>query len=689
MELRETLELEMQRLGLGAMRDEVAALEQELLSLQREASGLQGAVSPWDRWNVLADTPAEKRLRGGRRRRATIERTLERLRSQIAAAHATLAALCPPFAIALGLGECLTLAYRGLEIDGWVARGVRRGDELRATLVATIDLLRRSYFPELEFVALREQLADVGQCQRLAALAALPLATDWVLGHAPLTDAALGRVAARLLDNGFFAADDPETELAWRGLEQQGIPRSSVAMLDMWDRIAQLGAQSGAELAAQAALRSVDLRQRLLHEAMRAYPPLDFHHGLIEALGLIDVLRVESELTLVRGGSRKKLGVIAPRGLLLAAIRRLLQMFAATFPGVPSPRALLERAPVARPAPRGSAGWAQFITRATASPRLRALREEALVHAGMVGQVGHEKATRSGAPRSADREDGVASGLDARAEVSATWTRHLWRQMLGEARTIGAGIAPLAIRDLTLAVFAGLDEVQSQRGVSESAIECSVQGREGVLAALEGLRKLFAGCYGMTGGLAALWHGVMTTPPAPYGVQADPIHGYAPIDAHALHGLLAQHLFGTSFYDDSAALARLEAELERALAGRAGVEAATIAGLRAEIGPRRAQLTAQFMGALREYPPALLYVGLEELVAAVLGIRAVCRTTHTIVGGERDRRAVTQYRCELIGRTEAITAMQRWAAQMVEAFGEQPGYHELLEALELSLAAMD
>ena len=651
MELRETIELEMQRLGLGALRREATALEQELASLQREAAGLEESASPWYRRLVLGDTPAEQRLKGGRRRQVAIEQTLERLYAQIAEAEATLGALCPPFAVALGIAQCLSLAYREGDDDDSLAQSVPRGEELRTKLVETIGLLRRSYFPELEFVALRAQLADIGQCQRLAELADRPLATDWVLGYAPLTDVALGRVAARLLGSGFFAAEDDATELAWRGLEREGVSRASVVMFDAWDRIALLGA--GQEAATQAVLRSMDRQQRLLHEAMRAYPPLDLHHGLVAALGVGDLLRVESESRIVRGGARKKQGVIAARALLLAALRRLLPRFAAVFPDVPGPGDLLA-APIAAPAPSGAAGWSIFLARAAASPRLHALQEEALMHAVMAGQVGHEKAAG----------EGVAAGLAARAEVSVTWTRHLWRQTIAEAEAIGAGIAPLAIRDLTVAVFAGLDEIQSERGISESRLDCPLHGREGVLAALEGLRALFRGCYGVTDGLAELWNGVMSASPVAYAVQADPIHGYAQIEAGALHGLLARHLVATSFYDDSATLARMEAEQS------------------AETGPRRERLTAQFMAALGEYPPALLYVGLESVIAAVQNIRAASRTTHTIIGGEYDRRAVTHYRCELIGKTEAITAMQRWAAQMVEAFGEQPGYHALFEALE-------
>lgn len=566
MELRETIELEMQRLGLGALRREATALEQELASLQREAAGLEESASPWYRRLVLGDTPAEQRLKGGRRRQAAIEHTLEQLYAQIAEAEATLGALCPPFAVALGIAQCLSLAYREGDDDDSLAQSVPRGEELRTKLVETIGLVRRSYFPELEFVALRAQLADIGQCQRLAELADRPLATDWVLGYAPLTDVALGRVAARLLGSGFFAAEDDATELAWRGLEREGVSRASVAMFDEWDRIALLGAGPGQEAATQAVLRSMDRQQRLLHEAMRAYPPLDLHHGLVAALGVGDLLRVESESRIVRGGARKKQGVIAARALLLAALRRLLPRFAAVFPDVPGPGDLLA-APIAAPAPSGAAGWSIFLARAAASPRLHALQEEALMHAVMAGQVGHEKAAG----------EGVAAGLEARAEVSVTWTRHLWRQTIAEAEAIGAGIAPLAIRDLTVAVFAGLDEIQSERGISESRLDCPLHGREGVLAALEGLRALVRGCYGVTDGL---------------------------------------------------------------------------------------------------------YVGLESVIAAVLNIRAASRTTHTIIGGEYDRRAVTHYRCELIGKTEAITAMQRWAAQMVEAFGEQPGYHALFEALE-------
>lgn len=729
MDLRETLDLEIKRLGLTALRHDLAALEEQLCDLDREASELAGSISLWDRWMVLTDTPAEKQLKGSKRRHDDIEAARDELHARIAAANAALGVLCPPFAIATRLGDCLSLAYTGLDVEGWILRRIARGHDLRAALLDTIALVRRTYFPDLDFAALRDRLTDASACQRLAELADIPLPMDPVLGHAPLSgDAPLGRVAERLLGNGFFAAHYREEELGWRCLEQHGVARPDVGALDMWDRLkAFLGtwdwppktqAQKDQHAAQEALRRGVERQQRLLHAAMRAYPPLDLYHGLIEVLGIVDILRPESELVMSRRGAALKQPVVAPRALLLAAIRRLQDLFADTFPGVPIPRDLLDRSPDDTPHLRGTLASAELLARAAASPQLQALRDEALVHAGMVGQIGHEKAAVAARISLLDRlvfwsdttDEKAAAALDKRADANIAWTRRLWQQILGEIQAIGAGIGPLAVRDLAVTALAGIDEIHTDRGSSSTPIHCTVHHQAEVLITLNRLRDLFAARYGVTGDIARLMQAVALADPAPHTVELDPLHVYAPIDPPTLHRLLAHHLAPTSFRDDHRTFAHKTDQLERALAERRAVLteistwdrlnvfvttdaearrdrlAATIADLRADLEPRRGSLSASVTEALRAYPPALLCIELDAVVAAVEAIRATCQTTTVTTGSGNNRRTETRYHCKLHGKHDAELAMQRWATLMIDIFGDQPGYHALLEALELGPA---
>ncbi|HEY0139036.1 MAG TPA: hypothetical protein VGB85_33345, partial [Nannocystis sp.] len=111
-----------------------------------------------------------------------------------------------------------------------------------------------------------------------------------------------------------------------------------------------------------------------------------------------------------------------------------------------------------------------------------------------------------------------------------------------------------------------------------------------------------------------------------------------------------------------------------------------IGDLRGELAQQRGQLAATFWEALRGYPPALLRAELDTVVQAVENIRAVCRSYTVTVGSGKNRRTERRYRCELVGHDAAVTAMTRWSALMVKVFGEQLGYHELLEAVELEPA---
>ena len=195
MELRETIDLEVERLGLPGLRTELAALQQELWALGRQGEELQVAISLWDRWMIFSDTPAEAQVKDTRERAAQVERSLAFVRKQLDAAHAQLGELCPPFAVALGLCECLPLAYTGVTVEGWLLKRVAGGGDLRAALTELAGLLRRTYFPSLDFAALRARLAELG-IETWLRFVVVPGLTDSPATIGPIADyaASLGNV---------------------------------------------------------------------------------------------------------------------------------------------------------------------------------------------------------------------------------------------------------------------------------------------------------------------------------------------------------------------------------------------------------------------------------------------------------------------------------------------------------------
>ena len=729
MELRETIDLEVERLGLPGLRTELAALQQELWALGRQGEELQVAISLWDRWMIFSDTPAEAQVKDTRERAAQVERSLAFVRKQLDAAHAQLGELCPPFAVALGLCECLPLAYTGVTVEGWLLKRVAGGGDLRAALTELAGLLRRTYFPSLDFAALRARLADAGACQALSGLAERPLPGSSRLGHAPLDgDAPLGKVAEALLDNGFFAARYREEELLARCAGLVETMDSADAAISLWDRVnvftktadEQTFAAASAELqAAEEELRKiVERQQSLQHAAMRAYPPLDFYHGVVEALGIAGLLHTAKEPVITALGEVEQRAVVAPRALLLAAVRRLQSVFAATFPGVPSPQELRVRVSAEQPGLHGDPRAAAFVAEAAKSTRLSALREEALLHAGMVGQLGRELAEVRGNISLIDRlvfwsdtdAEKSARILAGRSEANEAWTRRLWQAMLQEARVIGAGIGPLAVRDAAVPVGPLIAAIHTDGGSSSFPKNCSVYGREEAMAAVHAVAGVFARIYGLRGAPRDLLRVTVAAKPVAHVVYEDPVQAFTPLAPEAVAELLAARAQSSGLAEMYAAVASQQVELEQTDQEREAVkekislwdtinvfktteDEARYKDLKTQVGGMarreamlRERLWELFEAALAGYPPGLLWAELARVVDAIDEIRAVCESYTVTTGTGNNRRTETRYRCSLLGKDEAVEAMTRWSARMVAVFGEQLGYHELLEALELEPA---
>lgn len=730
MELRETIDLEVERLGLPGLRAELRALQRELWALGRQGDELQAAITLWDRWMIFSDTPAEVQARDNRKRRAEVERSLAFVRKQLDAAQGQLGELCPPFAVALGLAECLPLAYTGVAVEGWLLRRVAGGGDLLAALTELAGLMQRTYFPRLDFSALRARLSDATSCQALSGLAEQALPMSARLGHAPLDgDAPLGKVAEQLLDNGFFAARYREDELLARCAELVQAIDAADAAISLWDRV-NVFTKSTDELAFAAAsaelkqaegeLRQiVERQQRLLHAAMRAYPPLDFYHGVVEAVGIVALLETAKEPVIVASGALEQRPVVAPRALLLAAVRRLQSVFAATFPGVPAPQELTTRVSAETPGLRGDPRAAAFVGLAAGSARLAGLRDEALVHAGMVGQLGRELKDVQGRISLIDRlvfwsdtdAEKAAKILAGRSEANEAWARRLWQAMLHEARQIGAAIGPLAARDAAVVVVPAIAAIHTDSGSSSVPLNCSVYGREAAQAALGALRAVFERIYGLRGTPGELMAATVAARPVAHDVYEDPVQGYTPLGPDALVELLAARAEHSGLAQLYRGLADQQLQLERTDQEREQVkdrisiwdtinvfktteDEARYRDLKAQVGGMarreamlRERLWELFGAALGGYPPALLWAELAQVVDAVDDIRAVCQSYTVEVGSGDNKRTETRYRCELIGKGAAQQAMTRWSARMVQLFGEQLGYHELLEAMELEPGA--
>lgn len=725
MDLRETIALEVQRHGLPDLRAEQAVLERELFSLDRREGELRQSISLWDRWMLFTDTPAEAQLKASKRRRREVERSLRHVQGWISRANAAIGEVCPPFAVSLRLRECVHLAYTGLVIEGRLLRRIGRDDDLREALGGLADLLRATYFPALDFAALRRRLADARACQELAALAEIEAPGDRRTGVAPLVgDAPLGRIAERLLDNGYIAARSREDELMGRCRELAARHLEAGGAVSWWDRLnvftrspdELVRDQAAAELrGAQDALRRLHERQHaLLHDAMRAYPPLDLYHGVVEALGIASQLTIEKEAGVAESGAVVQRPVIRMRPLLLAALRRLQRTLAAAFPGVPSPRELGVRVAPEEPGLRGHPAAAAFLARAGAS-RLARVRDETLAHAAMVGQVSRELDEVARRISLLDRlvfwsdtdDERAEDELAARAGLGRGWTEAGWQALLGEARAIGAGIGPLAARDAAVAAAQAIAEIHTDPGSSSFPKRCEVYGREAAIAALLALRGVFARIYGADGPGAALLAAAAAAAPAACEVYEHPEHGYEPLTPEQLHGLLAASLAETDFAARYQALhaargalqgarqVRASAEQQISLWDRINIFSTTEAearrdGARAEITSISGQVAVEqqavatrFRRALSNYPPALLCVELDAVIEAVEDIRATCQAYTVTRGSGKNRRTETRYRCVLHGKTAAVQQMQRWSALMVDVFGPQLGYVELLEAFEL------
>ncbi|HEY8380417.1 MAG TPA: hypothetical protein VIK91_28235, partial [Nannocystis sp.] len=448
---------------------------------------------------------------------------------------------------------------------------------------------------------------------------------------------------------------------------------------------------------------------------MRAYPPLDFYHGVVEALGVAARLEVIKAQTIAETGEVVTRRSIAYRAPLLAALRRLQAVFATTFPGIPRPEELAHPAGIAAPDLHDHPSARAFLLAAERS-RLPQLRDELLAHAAMAGQTARELAEVAERISLLDRlvfwsdtpDERAEDELVARKELNLAWTEKAWNDLLAEARAVGCRVGPLAARDLAVTTAELIGKIHTDPGSSSFPKNCRVYGREEALAALQRLRELFLHFYGVPYPGSALLPRAAEAAPVAVTVDPDPIHGWRRLEPDELYGFFAHCLAPTKFgaiyrrlaerQTELAGLRRVHSEVKEdiSLWDRINIFTTTEAeakrdaledemrGIRVDMATLNERMHSLFREALAAYPPALLASGIDAVIDAVESIRASCQSYTVTVGSGKNRRTETRYRCVLHGKPEALDAMRRWCAEMVHIFGEQLTYPDLLEAFELS-----
>ncbi|MGE0713069.1 MAG: hypothetical protein AB7N76_35170 [Planctomycetota bacterium] len=707
----------------------IELVARELEELERERAEVDQRIPLWDRVLVFDVTPDEERVRGIDLALEPRRRVLRELREELEVDLRQVGEEFPPFGLGVEVERCFALARARLEPGGEVeastsgrVRRVRAWAVAREALCGALEEVSRriigTWVPDFDAGALFERLADEERCRREAARDPGHVPAHPRLGVTPLTQDQLApRVARRLLEGDFFPA---LVRLAAARAERDRLAaerEAAAGKVSFLERLnvfshgrSQAAAGASAErlrAADEELRRSFERTRGLLYAALAAYPPLAVHQRVAEAIGVTSLLRLERVVALDARGRPCEEEVVAPRALVLAALRRLLEAFEEAFPEVPlplsvtadlsdvgarprSPRELLQRAFFERL----EAGW---------SPDLR---DEALEHAALSANLARRRDAVRETMSIKDRVlfRGAAIARQERLGERRAWHEEMagerWRQLLAAATATCGTLAPLAARDLALAAHAGLAELKTEGGESRAPRACGLFGRAAPLSALRAIHRALGDHYGLRGGRADLLAAVIAQEAPGEEPEAKP---FEPMSWEELLTRLAARLAGgelrarwEALQPRLGELAALEREVET-LGERCGAwDLARLGGLaleepeRAALAAERAALDPALWGeleavdrlldeALDVYPPARLFYDLAPVVLRVEAIRAEGRERTIEVAG----RAELRYECALIGQAAAAAALRRWCATLVATYGELPHVHDLLSAWEL------
>lgn len=670
----------------------VESLVREIEELARERLEVDQRVPLWDRIVFFSDTPDEGRAGEIDLTLEPRRRVLGQLRREIEADFDRVGRDFPPFGIGVAVERCFRVAREQLRVEGFLRRKVAEQDQLRDELAGLADRIVETWVRDFQPTRMFERISDPDRCEEVAGEPE-ELDEDVRLGVAPVLNRHLIPLVARRLKAGPFFGEKARLLSLQRERDrlegQYRDARGSVSLLDRLNPFSDSRAERRrddikARLAEteESLRRCFETTRRLLHQALAAYPPLAIYQRVVEVLGVAQMLRVERERNLTPSGEATSREIVAPRALVFASLRRLLETFGEVFPDVPLPlQVTLELSDGnlgRRRSPREKL-IREFHERLDAS-WAPGVRDQALEHAAMQGRLGRTLKRVRGNISLVDRivfwSESVAKQRTERLEERDAWHREaaeaLWSKLLGAARSVGETLAPLAARDLAIRASDELDAVHTEDGQASIPRACGVHGRERVLGSLVTMRRSLGEHYGLEGSRAVLLAAVAAQAEvAPPEQEPSP---FEPLSYADVVERLAGRLQSTPFR-------ALYETLQEPLAGRPPTVWDAVAlgdepeGLSAEVCGELRRIDELVERAFDAYPPARLFYGLGGVILRVESIRAVSR--------EVQDSDPLRHACVLEGKGEAQAALRRWCTTLVETFGRLPDYHELLQLWEL------
>ncbi len=728
--MKDTIERAISDARLHELSAERHAQQARLERLQRERHEVSQAISMWDRIVFFSRTPDEARARELKKSLKQGLNDLAATNDKLSAAVEQIAASVPPFAVARDIDTAARIARHELRARrGFLVKEVVEQDELIDALRSLARRLLSTWlvgFDSIDFFrAVYRGEGSAADAPKHVEL------VDPDFGHAPITVETLAALVRGALDRAGFPAAQREHRAATDALEQARADyRTAQAAVSWLDKLNVFRRSDSEFERDEQEARFVALHEELerswhrlrhrIHEGLRAYPVLDLHQHVLEVLTAARLTKYEAEPAFDRAGELSTHHAAAFRAVLLRSLGALETCFAETFPGVPLPSQLgLEAADTTAPSRHGQLVISYFA--GLESSRAGELLDRCRQHAVMAGRASWRLEDLRDRISFFDRlvfwsdteDEALADTLDEHRDWNRDWAAHLWEELLGEARAVGSEFGPFATRDAALLSAAAIGQIHTDAGESSFPKSCTVYGREDTLNHLADVQGALKHFYGIDGSIGSLLQETANATPADTVVRGDALHGVGKLSRAELVGVLAHELRGTDF---RAALRRSTeriGEVEQVSAERASIaskisiwdkvnifsttadeqrKSELDATVDAMMTDRRNDIThvmALFREAVQRYPPAALYFALSDIIDAVNNIRAVCRSRTTTVGSGKNRRTVTRYYCQLLGKGEAIGAMERWSRLLTASFGTLPTYHELVDTWQLRAIGAD
>ncbi len=736
------------RHGVPQRLVEQQACGQQLAALEAELAAVEARIPWWERAAFFRASPEEVRASDLGARRDAAQEALVAATAASERAVAAASAELPVLALATRVERVVAraVADRAIGLCGG-------GDAVLAIELESIaDAIATTWVPDLDPAAVLAALADDRVREAAAATASGAPRPDPRLGWAPIQSGELVSRSAASLATGSFGS-------LRASLHREAGEHAALAsrLRELRKSAGTLAVMTGQNLEAHHAAIAIEAQlprehaelvlafesfDHALLEALAAFPPMRLALACQRAAGVLHARLHAVEMSLDASGAACRTPSPRFRALFLAALVDLRRVLDATLPGLGALVAArggardvedLARAVQAQTAPDAGpyrrAGVAENDAPPPPPPTQAALeaqlavtfdrlglparRDRGLAHAVMLASLSRWRRAASTRVGLVDRlafwseseEQGALAALEARERWHRGLAHAIVEDAVGCVRAGSQGVFVIALRDALLRAHVAVDSLGTVTGSSGSTMSCPVYFHGDAVTAIEHLRGIVGGGWGMHGGqgelAAAVFDHLRSTPrsPSPAAALREP----RPLSWAAVVASVGEGLRDGGWVELHLSVQQTWGAYQRATGAVSSAEAsitwfdklnfftstpaeeekkqrsAEANALHGTLRAQMAQHAAMLNGALAVYPPGAAYLALEGVAARIAEVRAVLRRrTHTRRVGNTQS-TYTTYHCELLGKPEAVGALRGWTRAARSVFGHLPGDGEILE----------